>query len=170
VNRRGARTVMRETLDCPPDRGGCGARAGQACRTNTGRDTEELHAARWDFYLGRADVPVPPQALAVRTGRRKPKSRSVPTGRPHDSADFDGLTLADLQGFVHSFTGHIEDMTDADKLFTLGKFAGAVSRLRAVLRELYEQPDPEVARGPSGYRAALRDVARVVGESEGWPS
>lgn len=49
--RAGVRTMLRLTYHCRPDWGGCGAQPGQHCRTRTGRQNQQVHAARWNQYL-----------------------------------------------------------------------------------------------------------------------
>jgi len=77
---------------------------------------------------------------------------------PDPDAD---LSLAGLAQMVQSYAGHIEDMSDDDRLLVLGQFTGAVSRFRVRLRELYREA------GASG-KERLRQVAYALGEPEDW--
>jgi hypothetical protein len=74
-------------------------------------------------------------------------------------------SLVGLAGRVREFTGHIEDMSDDERVSLLGQFAGAVGRLRARLRELYEDADE------AGYMDALpplHQLALALGEPGDW--
>lgn len=75
------------------------------------------------------------------------------------------LSLVGLADLVKQFAGRIEDMDGDQRVLVLGQFAGAVSRLRARLRELYEQEDE------AGYAEALpplHQMALALGEPEDW--
>lgn len=56
------------------------------------------------------------------------------------------LTLTGLAERVSKFLGHIEDMSDEERVLVLGQFAGAVSRLRARVRELHADLPGTAAR------------------------
>jgi hypothetical protein len=81
-----------------------------------------------------------------------------------DPIDHD-LTLLGLAERVQQFTGHIEDMSGDERVLVLGQFAGAVSRLRARVRELWTESDRD------GYTEALPPLHRVMlalGADEDW--
>jgi hypothetical protein len=75
------------------------------------------------------------------------------------------LTLLGLAERVSQFLGHIEDMSDEERVLVLGLFAGAVSRLQARVRELYAKADD------SSYMDALPPLNQVMlalGADEDW--
>ena len=80
------------------------------------------------------------------------------------AADRD-LTLLGLAERVKRYTGHIEDMSDDERVYVLGLFAGAVSRLEDRVRELYAEADDD------GYMEALPELHQVMlalGAGEDW--
>jgi hypothetical protein len=75
------------------------------------------------------------------------------------------LTLLGLAERVSHFLGHIEDMSDDERVLVLGQFAGAVSRLQARVRELYAKADD------GSYMDALPPLNQVMlalGAGEDW--
>ena len=75
------------------------------------------------------------------------------------------LTLLILAERVKQFTGHIEDMSDDERVFLLGAFAGAADRLRERVRELRAENRAD------GYMEALpplHQVMRALGCPEDW--
>lgn len=75
------------------------------------------------------------------------------------------LTLLGLAERVTQFAGHIEDMSDDERVLVLGQFAGAVSRMQARVRELYAKADDD------GYMDALPPLNQVMlalGSGEDW--
>jgi hypothetical protein len=76
-----------------------------------------------------------------------------------------GPTLLDLAERVKRYLGHIEDMSDDERVQLLGAFAGAVDRLEARVRELYADADD------MSYMDALPPLNQVMlalGVTEGW--
>jgi hypothetical protein len=82
----------------------------------------------------------------------------------HMTDDHD-LTLLGLAGRVQHFLGHIEDMSDDERVLVLGQFAGAVSRLRARVRELYAEDKRD---GYTAAAEALHQVMLALGADEDW--
>jgi hypothetical protein len=80
-----------------------------------------------------------------------------------DPIDHD-LTLTGLAERVSKYLGHIEDMSSDERVLVLGQFAGAVSRLRAEVRDLYTD------NATTNTRAlpALNQVMLALGADEGW--
>lgn len=75
------------------------------------------------------------------------------------------LTLIGLAERVTQVFGHIEDMSGDERVLLLGQFAGAVSRLRVRVRELYAEDDR------NGYMEALPSLNQVMlalGADEDW--
>lgn len=75
------------------------------------------------------------------------------------------LSLLGLAGQVKRYLGHVEDMSDEERLLVLGQFAGAVSRFEARVRQLYAEADD------MSYMEALPPLNQVMlalGAGEGW--
>jgi hypothetical protein len=75
------------------------------------------------------------------------------------------LTLLGLAERVNQFEGRIEDMSDDERVYLLGLFAGAVDRLRERVRELWTE-----SRDEGSYEAmpGLYQVMLAMGASENW--
>lgn len=67
-----------------------------------------------------------------------------------------GTSLLELTAIVGTYLGHVEDMSDDDRLLLLGQFAGAVLALEARVREVYAKADAD------GYLEALPPLAEVM--------
>jgi hypothetical protein len=114
--RAGLRTMLRLTYHCRADWGGCGARPGQHCRTRTGRQNSQVHAARWNQYLNppattyqedtmrtfaRIEIDMTPlQAELWATHRDLPRNRQGDVPAKDMTDDVRAAILADLQGGV----------------------------------------------------------------------
>jgi hypothetical protein len=80
-----------------------------------------------------------------------------------DPVDHD-LTLLGLAERMRKFLGHIEDMGSDERVLVLGQFAGAVSRLRSEVRDLYTDNATTNTRAlPALYRVML-----ALGADEDW--
>jgi hypothetical protein len=82
-----------------------------------------------------------------------------------DSRTDRDVTLLGLAERAKRFLGHIEDMSDGERVFLLGAFAGAADRLRERVRELWAENDDD------GYMEALPPLHQVMlalGADEDW--
>lgn len=76
-----------------------------------------------------------------------------------------GPSLLELAAVARGYLGHVEDMSDEDRLLLLGQFTGAVMALEARVREVYAEA------GEDGYLEALpplAEVMRYLGAPEDW--
>ncbi len=74
------------------------------------------------------------------------------------------LTLLGLAERVKRFTGHIEDMSDDERVYLLGAFAGTAGRLREHVEGLYADSATTNTRA----LPALRQVMLALGADENW--
>lgn len=72
------------------------------------------------------------------------------------------LTLLGLAKRALSYTGHIEDMGDDERVFLLGAFAGAVLRLEQQVRELWDENESDRTD------KVLHQVMLALGASADW--
>jgi hypothetical protein len=73
------------------------------------------------------------------------------------TGDYDDLTLLGLAKRAMSYTGHVEDLPEGERLLLLGAFAGAVMRFQQRVSELWDNSEGEQAS------AILRQVMLLAG-------
>jgi hypothetical protein len=80
------------------------------------------------------------------------------------TASYD-LTLLGLAHRALKFAGHIENMSEEERVLLLGMFAGAVVRLQENVRALYKESDKE---DNTEALFVLHQVMLALGAGENW--
>jgi hypothetical protein len=82
-----------------------------------------------------------------------------------DTGTAPDLTLLGLSARMKQFAGHIEDMSDDERVYMLGLFTGAADQLHARVRRIYEAAD---AGSYMDALPPLHEVMLALGAPEDW--